>query len=474
MNQELLNFVDKYLKAIRDENAAIFAGAGLSVGTGLVDWKTLLKGIADELKLNVDKEHDLIALAQYYENDKGGRGSINDQLVREFTKDVKISDNHMLLSSLPIKTYWTTNYDNLIEESLRRYGKIVDVKMCSENLAVNVPRRDAIVYKMHGDISLAHDAVITKDDYETYNEKRQIFTTAFQGDLISKTFLFIGFGFDDPNLEYILTRIRILLGNNTREHYCFLKKISKDDSDYIYKKTKQELKIKDLKRYRIQVLLIDSFDEITETLSLIATRLKRNNIFISGAAHDYGKWDQKRAETVVFNLAKKLAERDHKIISGFGLGIGSSVINGVLSYILEDNKMHLDDYLVLRPFPQNITDPTERATLWTRYREDMLSDAGIALFLFGNKIENGKVIESDGLLEEFEIALSKGLKVVPVGCTGFASERLWEKVSNNIEAFYPNNGELISTIKLLGLYTDDDDLLINNIIKAISLLQKLI
>lgn len=478
MKQELINFANKYLKAIRDENAAIFAGAGLSSGSGLVNWKTLLKGIAEELKLDIDREHDLIALAQYYENDKGGRGSINDQLVYEFTKDVKLCENHKLLVALPIKTFWTTNYDNLIEKSLQLYGKTIDIKMCSENLAVNVPRRDAVVYKMHGDISLAHDAVITKDDYETYDEKRQVFTTALQGDLITKTFLFIGFSFDDPNLEYILSRIRILLGNNTREHYCFLKKVSEDDfdkhEDYIYERTKQELKIKDLKRYRIQVLLIDSFDEITEALSLIATKLRRNNVFISGAAHEYGRWTKNRAESLVYNLSKKLSERDYKIISGFGLGIGSSVVNGVLSHVFSDSKKHLDDYIALRPFPQNIVDSTERASLWKRYREDMLSDAGIALFFFGNKFENGELVESDGLYEEFEIALSKGLKVIPVGCTGFASEKLWERVTKRLEEFYPYNEELYTSINSLGNYTDDDNLLINNIIKAISLLQNLL
>ncbi|NEH60951.1 hypothetical protein GR198_35210, partial [Rhizobium leguminosarum] len=71
MKKELIHFADRYLKDIKDENAAIFAGAGLSVGTGLVNWKGLLKDTADELGLNVDKEYDLIALAQYYENEKG-------------------------------------------------------------------------------------------------------------------------------------------------------------------------------------------------------------------------------------------------------------------------------------------------------------------------------------------------------------------------------------------------------------------
>lgn len=478
MKQELLTFVDKYLKDIRDENAAIFAGAGLSVGTGLVNWKGLLEDIAKEIDLNVDKEHDLIALAQYYENHKGGRGSINSELINKFTKDVEATENHRILATLPIKTIWTTNYDNLIEKTLESCGKTVDVKICSENLATNRPHRDTVVYKMHGDISLAHDAVITKDDYESYNEKRQVFTTALQGDLITKTFLFIGFSFDDPNLEYILSRIRLLLGKNTRDHYCFFKKVVKEDfvkeEDYIYEKAKQVLKIKDLKRYRIQALIVDDFNEITNVLLLIQNKLKRNNIFISGAAYEYGEWNQSRAENFIFNLSKQMAEKNYKIISGFGWGIGSSVINGVLSHVYSSSKKHLDDFIILRPFPQNISDPLERATLWKKYRLDMLSNAGIVLFIFGNKFENGKVIDSNGLIEEFEIAVNTGLKVIPVGCTGYASKQLWERVTNKIEEFYPFNEELSATIKSLGVYTDNDSLIINNIIKSISLLQKLL
>ena len=71
MKKHLTRFVDKYIKAINNENASIFAGAGLSVSTGLVNWKGLLSEIADELNLDIDKENDLIALAQYYENEKG-------------------------------------------------------------------------------------------------------------------------------------------------------------------------------------------------------------------------------------------------------------------------------------------------------------------------------------------------------------------------------------------------------------------
>lgn len=475
MNSDLKRFATEFAKEIINENAAIFAGAGLSIPSGIVNWKELLRGIASELKLSVDKETDLIALAQYYRNDKCSRGKINDTLVEAFTKESELNQNQKILASLPIDTYWTTNYDDLLEKALDNEGKVVDVKRCVQNLAVNKPQKDVIVYKMHGDISLPHEAVITKDDYESYNDKRQLFTTKLQGDLISKTFLFIGFSFDDPNLEYVLSRIRILLGENKRDHYCFFKRVQQADfiknDDYIYECTKQELKIKDLKRYSIQALLIDDYSEITDTLLLIKNKIERRNIFISGAIHEYGEWTCERVNDLMFNLSRSLAAKNYKIISGFGAGIGSSVINGVLSFVFDGKRRHIDNYLVLRPFPQNIDSKDEKEKMWKAYREEMLSKAGVALFFWGNKSKNGKLELSEGLEEEFKIAVERKILVIPVGCTGYMAKKLWETVMKDFDRYYPDNREMKAIMQSLGNCTDSNKELMENIIKMIDLLQ---
>ena len=170
-------------------------------------------------------------------------------------------------------------------------------------------------------------------------------------------------------------------------------------------------------------------------------------------------------------LPYKLSEKGYKIISGFGLGIGSSVINGVLSFAYSTNKRHLDDYLIFRPFPQNISNDVDRKEKWRIYREDMISNAGIALFLFGNKLSNNKIVKSDGLFQEFEIACKQGVKVIPIGCTGYVSKELWEKVINRIEDYYSNNPELIESIRKLGDENISDSDLINNVLKSVNLIQ---
>lgn len=460
MEREILEFIETYIRAIKEDSAAIFAGAGLSVNAGYLNWKELMRDIAEELGLDVDKETDLIELAQFYRNSKSGRGSINQKLIDEFTKDAVISENHKLLAKLPIKTFWTTNYDNLIEKALEQSGKTVDAKLTSDSLSYAKKGRDAIIYKMHGDISLPNDAVLTKDDYESYNEKRQMFTTALQGDLVSKTFLFWGFSFNDPNLEYILSRIRILLGESRRDHYCFFKTISKKDfaddagnvnnEEYVYACTKQQLKIQDLKRYSIQALLVEDYNEITDIFKIIYMRLKEDTVFISGAANVFQPWEKEIAEKFVYELSKRIAENGMKVISGFGSGIGSSVINGVLSYVYSAHGAKMDDYLVLKPFPQNIADFEKRKKLWNNYRKDMLSEAGIAIFMFGNKLENGTVINSSGMMEEFNLAVENDTVIIPLGCTGYISKVIWDKVMEEPQKYYGNIEKLIENIEKLG------------------------
>lgn len=185
---------------------------------------------------------------------------------------------------------------------------------------------------MHGDSSLPHQAVLTKDDYEGYNITRQLYSTALQGDLVSKTFLFIGFSFDDPNLTYILSRIRLLLGENSRTHYCFMKQIERKDyeteEEFHYAQIKQQLRINDLKRYKITVLLVNSYHQITEILKKVHDLVKRGGIFISGSATFFDNWNEQQTLQFSTNLSKSIIRLDYNIVSGFGLRIGSCIISG--------------------------------------------------------------------------------------------------------------------------------------------------
>jgi hypothetical protein len=432
-------FIRQYTRAIREGNAAIFAGAGLSRASGYVDWKNLLKPFAEELGLDVDKEHDLLSIAQYYRNEAGSRAGINQELLNAFSQTSLTNENVEIIARLPIETYWTTNYDRLIEDELKKIGRKVDVKIDSDQLANRIYNRDAIVYKMHGDKDNPSNAVITKDDYILYDKKRPFFKTILKGDLISKKFLFIGFSFEDPNLEYILGQIHALMDENVTEHYCFFRRVQRSDyrsdEEYGYEKAKQELRTKDMNRYGIKTVYVDSYSEITDILRSIEREVKRNNVFISGSADDYADWGKKKAEKLAIKISENLIMKDFMITSGFGLGLGSAVVNGALTEIYRSKYSQIEKYLCLRPFPYGIVDADERKNQFSKYRNDMIAKTGVAIFIFGNKkdpTDSDNIIDSQGCFEEFEIAKNNKNIIIPIGSTGFMAKKIWNEVKANI------------------------------------------
>lgn len=447
-SRELAAFIKQYSKEIEEESAAIFAGAGLSVSAGFVDWTNLLKPFADELGVDISRETDLVSLAQYYINRKGSnRHAVNRLIIENFSENLTPTENHSLIASLPIRTFWTTNYDPLIENSLRDHGRRPDVKSSVAQLATTLPRRNAIVYKMHGDYQNPQHAVITKDDYERYHKTHGAFINGLAGDLVSKTFLFLGFSFSDPNLGYVLSRIRVSYQENQREHFTIFRRRQRDpkesDQDFQQAQIKQSLLIEDLKRFNIQSILVDEYSEITEVLRRLKKHYRRRTAFLASSADSYDPWGADHVNSFLSRLGAVLIEKKYRIATGLGKGVGYPLISGVIEQIYRSQSGDLEDHTILRPFPAYIADHARRKEVWEKYRQTFIPEAGIAVFLFGNKISDGEVVIADGMIRELEIAIEQGLVPIPIGATGGASRRVFDMVASDPEKYL---GDLTETV----------------------------
>ncbi|HYG53108.1 MAG TPA: SIR2 family protein [Flavobacteriales bacterium] len=477
-DQPIESFIKKFVTDLEEGNVAIFAGAGMSVSAGFVNWSELLRDIANDLHLDVDREWDLISIAQYHFNEKRNRDAINRAILEEFSAKTESTENHRILAKLPIHTYWTTNYDILIEQALKEAFKIVDVKYDKDQLQLAKPRRNATVYKMHGDVEHPTKAIITKQDFETYHRTHEPFITALSSDLTFKTFLFIGFSFTDPNLDYVLSRLSIQFGDNGRQHYCFIRKCSRADykteDEYNYELRKQTLKVNDLKRYKIEALLIDKYSQITEILSEIEQRFKKRTIFISGSAEEYGTMDSHAAQNFIHQLTKQLVFNGNTIVNGFGLGVGSAVINGALDAVYEKPHKHSEEQLIMRPFPQFPTGDKDLKVLWREYRYKMIPYAGISIFIFGNKKDpkTGKIIIANGVRQEFEIATELGLIPIPVAATGYMAQQIYEIVMAEPGKYYKAyEHQVVPIIKELSDPNLQSEEIIKKIIDIIKILK---
>jgi Sir2- and TIR-associating SLOG family/SIR2-like domain len=435
-------FIKRYAEAMGSGDVAIFAGAGLSRAAGYVDWRSLLRDIATELKLDIDRETDLIAIAQYHLNEKRHRGRLNQAIVEELAGSATPTRTHRILARLPISTAWTTNYDQLLERSFEDAGKIVDLKLTQENLAHTKRGRDVVLYKMHGCVTQPHEAVVTKDDYEQYERRRPLLVESLKGDLIAKTFLFLGFSFTDPNIDYILSRVRVLLGANVREHFCVMRMserpgrmVGHKKAEYEYERHKTTLRQADLRRFGIETVWVDDYSQVEPLLTALSSFIHRKAVFVSGAAHDPAPLGRARLDDLAREIGERLIGEGYNLVSGFGLGLGEQCVIGALRTLYGIPKGADLERLVVRPFPR--AKKANQQEQNTRHREDLIARSGVVVVIAGNREKAGGTEISPGVLEEVDIALREGKRIIPVGSTGHAARRVWEQAVADPERYLP-------------------------------------
>ena len=102
----------------------------------------------------------------------------------------------------------------------------------------------------------------------------------------------------------------------------------------------------------------------------------------------------------------------------------------------------------------------------------MISLAGIAIFVFGNKLSEGKIVEASGVKREFEIAIENGLILIPIRATGFVAEEIFEEVFRNAQEFYKDNVRIIPLVESLNGDKDSSDQIIKGVINIIKEINK--
>ena len=310
MNKQ--TFIDLFSKQIQAKNAIIFAGAGLSISAGFVDWKELVTPYAKTLNITPG-QHAFPQIIQWYIDYQQNRRDVLQDIINKLCPPLATpTDNHKLLARLNIPTYWTTNYDHLLEKALELKG----VKVIVDDAGLVFDRFGTSVnlYKMHGDDNALDNIVISQDDYDLYSQTHPMIYHALQTDLIKHTFLFLGYSFNDPNLIEIFRLIKTILKNKMRTHYCILKNDTSDNT--------QGYRIKDLKKYNIETILIEDFSEITEILnqlSLQSTTNSNNNSIIIADTNIFGRQDEEEC------IVNKLVHNTSVYIWG-PAGVGKTII----------------------------------------------------------------------------------------------------------------------------------------------------
>jgi hypothetical protein len=165
-----------------------------------------------------DDDANLLRTSLYFEMDTS-----RAQLIAEIKKAVQIGKEPSpllkALASLDFGVIMTTNYDQLFEAALERFGKKPQVAIYNkERVAtpeVGLPERmKPILIKLHGDIEKPESVVVTDEDYIDFvlrmNDPEEINPLPVDFKYFSKKFmtLFLGYSLLDYNLRVLFRAMR--------------------------------------------------------------------------------------------------------------------------------------------------------------------------------------------------------------------------------------------------------------------------
>lgn len=210
------------IKQIYNEGKIVpFIGSGFSKPLGLPDWNGLVEKIGIDLgydpqlfSLHGTNFQLLEYIKQFHEDEWE---TFLHNLKKDFDSSTvnrkrKKSKTHIALSKLVnIKTIYTTNYDLQIENSLQQHGRSVAVlSSLKDFIKTAVKNIDCEVIKFHGTLKQGDSLILTESEYLKRMNLEEPVDLRLRSDLLSNSFLFIGYSFNDPNIRYIWYKINEL------------------------------------------------------------------------------------------------------------------------------------------------------------------------------------------------------------------------------------------------------------------------
>lgn len=292
---QAIEFPKHYGRAMRSGNAAVLCGAGISVPSRLPDWKALLTEARGELKLDADF-HDLSLLATYYVSTvDGGRARLTKMIYKRLTEaEFSPCENHFALWDLPIPYLWSLNFDTLLEAAYQEmFGTQPRVIDQDDEMRGSLVMGQRALIKVHGGLKDleaegGRRLVITRDDFDTYISEFPRTWSRLLADFYTKSMLFVGISFADPNMQTLLRIVRLASRPVTQKHFAVLKAPNGSEPDSAI--ALHNLQVADLRRGGVEPVEIDDFDDLPRMLRRAAIHARPANILLIGSLQSADTW----------------------------------------------------------------------------------------------------------------------------------------------------------------------------------------
>jgi len=271
--QKLKNEQAEILKNMKSsykkERLIPFVGAGFSKNIiGYPDWDGFVRRLSRKIDKNQNFLKNLLGSnnlqsVEYFMirtliknermNDKDWydtgknyvKAELNDLFKRKkFNKDTWQAQV-ALISLKNFSLIYTTNWDDTLEKTCKEilsgtryilYYTIAQLENLKEkydeNIRANKDARMKLIIKLHGDYSDAKTIIALEYDYYHRMNTFNALDTVFQNDSLLNDFLFLGFSFNDVNINYLLYQINYMRESVKPTNKVYLLSILKPDYSY--------------------------------------------------------------------------------------------------------------------------------------------------------------------------------------------------------------------------------------------------
>jgi hypothetical protein len=424
-------FVANYGAAVEARRATVLVGAGFSIGAGYPSWETLLDPLRTALDVPAGVV-DLTMIAQYVENKADGRKLLVEAICESIGAVNPLpKENHRLLEQMPLDEIWTTNYDSLVEMAIP--GAVV-VELDHQFIDSSASTRR--IYKMHGSIGFGgrtpsggiENLVISQSDFDLYERRHPRFSRLLQAQILTKSFLFLGFSFADPNFDAALKLVRLSTPDRLMDHFAIIRREAGDGTVF-------DLRAEDLLRSGVHVIEVANYEQVTDLLRRIVARTRPSRLLISGSqprsGHQVEEMDPgskyPKAAVIESNLTEiaealggKLADAGINVTTASPLGasVGYALVERLGDQYDPDRMM-----LVRRHKNEDVDPPNRRCGGITFIGDDPATlrnsvfDQVRAVIVLGG---------GEGTFDEVSRANERKMGVVPLACTGGTALAVWE------------------------------------------------
>lgn len=224
----MINWPEHLIEAIARRKCVLFLGSGISAnaqndqGITPPTWEKFLNGILVRKQTELEphksvieqmlKQNDYLTACEIIV-DTIGENDFGELAADEFRRPgYKPSEFHEAIYSLDSRLVLTPNIDKIYEQYAMNesHSTVVAKSYYEEDIAKYLRTSDYLIIRVHGHIDDVSKIIFTRKQYSLARCKYASFYRILEALILTHTFIFLGCGINDPDIQLVLENSNFL------------------------------------------------------------------------------------------------------------------------------------------------------------------------------------------------------------------------------------------------------------------------